>query len=102
MRVCVLTTSYPRSPEDVAGRFVAEAVDHLTSDDRSIASGVIRRQSDVLVEEEAWPPSDWPPLPNFGQVCGQVWDRVWVITALHRPQARTAGLVPVTAGRANV
>jgi len=29
MRVCVLTTSYPRSPEDVAGRFVAEAVEHL-------------------------------------------------------------------------
>src|SRR5476649_2163057 len=29
MRVCVLTTSYPRSPEDIAGRFVAEAVEHL-------------------------------------------------------------------------
>jgi glycosyltransferase involved in cell wall biosynthesis len=31
MRVCILTTSYPRSPEDVAGRFVADAVDHLRS-----------------------------------------------------------------------
>jgi glycosyltransferase involved in cell wall biosynthesis len=29
MHVCVLTTSYPRSSEDVAGRFVAEAVDRL-------------------------------------------------------------------------
>ncbi len=29
MRVCVLTTSYPRTPDDVAGRFVAEAVEHL-------------------------------------------------------------------------
>ena len=29
MRVCVLTTSYPRSPGDVAGRFVADAVEHL-------------------------------------------------------------------------
>ena len=29
MRVCVLTTSYPRFPGDAAGRFVAEAVDHL-------------------------------------------------------------------------
>ncbi len=29
MRVCVLTTSYPRSPGDVAGVFVAEQVDHL-------------------------------------------------------------------------
>ena len=29
MKVVVLTTSYPRSPEDVAGRFVADAVDHL-------------------------------------------------------------------------
>jgi glycosyltransferase involved in cell wall biosynthesis len=31
MRVVVLTTSYPRSPEDVAGRFVADAVDHVRS-----------------------------------------------------------------------
>jgi glycosyltransferase involved in cell wall biosynthesis len=29
MRVCVLTTSYPRSPEDVAGAFVADEVRHL-------------------------------------------------------------------------
>jgi len=29
MRVGVLTTSYPRSPQDTAGRFVADAVDHL-------------------------------------------------------------------------
>ncbi len=29
MRVCVLTTSYPRSPDEVAGTFVAEAVEHL-------------------------------------------------------------------------
>jgi glycosyltransferase involved in cell wall biosynthesis len=29
VRVVVLTTSYPRGPEDAAGRFVAEAVDQL-------------------------------------------------------------------------
>jgi glycosyltransferase involved in cell wall biosynthesis len=29
VKVVVLATSYPRSTEDVAGRFVAEAVDHL-------------------------------------------------------------------------
>jgi glycosyltransferase involved in cell wall biosynthesis len=29
VRVCVLTTSYPRNADDVAGRFVAEAVEHL-------------------------------------------------------------------------
>jgi len=29
VRVCVVTTSYPRSADDVAGRFVAEAVRHL-------------------------------------------------------------------------
>ena len=29
MRVGVLTTSYPRSPDDAAGRFVADAVDHV-------------------------------------------------------------------------
>jgi glycosyltransferase involved in cell wall biosynthesis len=29
VQVCVLTTSYPRSPDDVAGRFVAEAVEQL-------------------------------------------------------------------------
>jgi glycosyltransferase involved in cell wall biosynthesis len=31
MRVCVLTTSYPRSTDDVAGNFVADAVEHLRS-----------------------------------------------------------------------
>jgi glycosyltransferase involved in cell wall biosynthesis len=29
MKVVVLTTSYPRSPEDVVGRFVADAVEHV-------------------------------------------------------------------------
>jgi glycosyltransferase involved in cell wall biosynthesis len=29
MRVCVLTTSYPRASEDASGRFVAEGVEHL-------------------------------------------------------------------------
>jgi glycosyltransferase involved in cell wall biosynthesis len=29
MKVVVLTTSYPRSPEDIAGRFVADAVDRV-------------------------------------------------------------------------
>jgi glycosyltransferase involved in cell wall biosynthesis len=29
MKVVVLTTSYPRGPEDVAGRFVADAVEHV-------------------------------------------------------------------------
>jgi glycosyltransferase involved in cell wall biosynthesis len=29
LKVVVLTTSYPRSPEDVAGRFVADAVEHV-------------------------------------------------------------------------
>ncbi len=31
MKVAVLTTSYPRTREDVAGRFVADAVEHLRS-----------------------------------------------------------------------
>jgi glycosyltransferase involved in cell wall biosynthesis len=29
MKVAVLTTSYPRGPEDVAGRFVADTVEHV-------------------------------------------------------------------------
>jgi len=29
VKVAVLTTSYPRSPEDVVGRFVADAVEHV-------------------------------------------------------------------------
>jgi glycosyltransferase involved in cell wall biosynthesis len=29
MRVAVLTTSYPRTPDDVVGRFVADAVEHI-------------------------------------------------------------------------
>ncbi len=32
MKVVVLTTSYPRSPEDVVGRFVADAVEHLRAE----------------------------------------------------------------------
>jgi glycosyltransferase involved in cell wall biosynthesis len=31
MRVCVLTTSYPRAPDDVAGVFVRDQVEHLRS-----------------------------------------------------------------------
>jgi glycosyltransferase involved in cell wall biosynthesis len=33
VKVVVLTTSYPRSPEDVAGRFVADAVEHVRGRD---------------------------------------------------------------------
>ena len=29
MKVVVLTTSYPRTPDDVAGVFVRDAVEHL-------------------------------------------------------------------------
>jgi glycosyltransferase involved in cell wall biosynthesis len=29
MKLCVLTTSYPRGPEDIAGAFVRDAVEHL-------------------------------------------------------------------------
>ncbi len=29
MKIAVLTTSYPRGPEDVAGKFVADAVEHV-------------------------------------------------------------------------
>jgi len=33
MRVAVLTTSYPRSAGDAAGRFVADAVDHVANNE---------------------------------------------------------------------
>jgi glycosyltransferase involved in cell wall biosynthesis len=39
VRVAVLTTSYPRSPEDVAGRFVADAVEHVRA--RGVEVGVV-------------------------------------------------------------
>jgi len=32
VKVVMLTTSYPRSPEDAAGRFVADAVEHLRAE----------------------------------------------------------------------
>ena len=32
MKVVVLTTSYPRGPDDVAGVFVRDAVDHLRAE----------------------------------------------------------------------
>src|SRR4051812_4585800 len=38
MRVTVLTTSYPRSPDDPAGRFVADAVEHLHGVDVEVVS----------------------------------------------------------------
>jgi glycogen synthase len=36
VKVVVLTTSYPRSPEDAAGRFVADAVEHVRADGVSV------------------------------------------------------------------
>jgi glycosyltransferase involved in cell wall biosynthesis len=39
MRIAVLTTSYPRHPEDTAGRFVADAVEHVRA--RGIAVEVV-------------------------------------------------------------
>ena len=39
MKVAVLTTSYPRDPEDVAGRFVADAVEHVRA--RGVAVEVV-------------------------------------------------------------
>ena len=36
MKVVVLTTSYPRSPEDVVGRFVADAVEHVRAAGASV------------------------------------------------------------------
>jgi glycosyltransferase involved in cell wall biosynthesis len=37
MKVCVLTTSYPRDPTDVAGTFVKDAVDHLRAEGIEVA-----------------------------------------------------------------
>jgi glycosyltransferase involved in cell wall biosynthesis len=37
VRVCVLTTSYPRDPDDVSGRFVQDAVEHLRASGVSVA-----------------------------------------------------------------
>jgi hypothetical protein len=37
MKVVVLTTSYPRSPEDAAGRFVADAVEQLRAAGTDVA-----------------------------------------------------------------
>jgi glycosyltransferase involved in cell wall biosynthesis len=39
MRVLVLTTSYPRGPDDPAGRFVADAVEHVR--ERGVEVGVV-------------------------------------------------------------
>jgi glycosyltransferase involved in cell wall biosynthesis len=39
MRIAVLTTSYPRHPQDTAGRFVADAVEHVRA--RGIAVEVV-------------------------------------------------------------
>src|SRR5579871_2360075 len=69
MRVCVLTTSYPRSPGDVAGIFVAEQVEQLR------AAGI-----DVDVVS----PADFP---HFGIAYGagiaqNLRARPWLVLAL--------------------
>ena len=37
MRVVFLTTSYPRGPDDIAGAFVRDAVEHLRADEIPVA-----------------------------------------------------------------
>jgi glycosyltransferase involved in cell wall biosynthesis len=64
MKVCVLTTSYPRGPDDVAGVFVRDAVEHLR------AAGV-----EVTVVSPA-------SFPHFGiayghGIVGNVRQRPW-------------------------
>src|SRR5581483_1987790 len=84
VRVCVLSTSYPRSADDVAGRFVADAVEHLR------AAGV-----DVDVVSPA-------SFPHFGIAYGSgivqnLRARPWLALALPlflAPHARAARRAP--------
>ena len=66
MRVCVLTTSYPRHPGEIAGLFVEDAVNHLRDagidvrvvspqsfqhfgiDDQSVADNMIRLDRELV------------------------------------------------------
>jgi glycosyltransferase involved in cell wall biosynthesis len=69
MRVLVLTTSYPRAPDDVAGAFVRDAVEHL-------------RESGVDVEVVS-PAS----FPHFGLayghgIPGNIRRRPWLVALL--------------------
>ena len=90
MRACVLTTSYPRSPDDVAGIFVAEQVEHLR------AAGI---------EVDVVSPND---VPHFGIAYGSgiaqnLKAKPWLLLALPaflvafaraaRRSARTADVV---------
>src|SRR5581483_3693093 len=89
MRVCVLSTSYPRSPEDVAGWFVAETVEHLR------AAGV-----DVDVVSPA-------TFPDFGIAYGggivqNLRARPWLALALPPFVAAYARAARLAARRADV
>jgi glycosyltransferase involved in cell wall biosynthesis len=69
MRVLVLTTSYPRSPDDVAGAFVRDAVEHLREDG---------------VEVEVVSPASFP---HFGLayghgIPGNIRRRPWLVALL--------------------
>jgi 2-deoxystreptamine N-acetyl-D-glucosaminyltransferase/2-deoxystreptamine glucosyltransferase len=95
LRVAVLTTSYPRDPNDVSGRFVADAVERLR------AEGV-----DMTVVS--------PELPGEGTVIAKLRRRPWLlpglvyraVRALRRTDAEIvhahwllAGAVAVLAGK---
>jgi glycosyltransferase involved in cell wall biosynthesis len=89
MRVCVLTTSYPRSPGDVAGRFVAEAVEHVR------AAGV-----DVDVVS----PADFPHfgIAYGGGIVQNLRARPWLVLALPLFLAAFARAARRAARRADV
>ena len=69
MKVLVLTTSYPRSPDDVAGVFVRDAVEHLR------AAGV---------DVEVVSPASFPHfgLANGHGILGNVRRRPWLVVLL--------------------
>jgi glycosyltransferase involved in cell wall biosynthesis len=69
MRVCVLTTSYPRTPEDVAGRFVADGVERL-------------REAGVDVDVVS--PADFPHfgIAFGGGIVQNLRARPWLVLAL--------------------
>ena len=63
MKVAVLTTSYPRGPDDVAGAFVRDAVLALRS------AGV-----DVEVDETAYPNGRFAQLNDPEGNAIQLWE----------------------------
>ena len=94
MRVVVLTTSYPRGPDDVAGVFVRNAVEHLRDAELDGEDGLekaLMTRYDVLVLDRDLPGRSGDDVCR-ALIADGALTRVLMLTAAKGLQDRVAGL----------